>query len=94
MVSGHRNIYGGPFLHLDQLKTGDTIDLLLPYVAAHYEVTRSIIVKPTQVEVVAQRGIEEISLTTCDPPFTARNRLVVQAKLVEYKLLSQVSPAG
>ena len=66
---------------------GDTIELLLPYVAATYQVTRSLIVKPDQVEVVAQRGVEEISLTTCDPPFTARNRLVVQGKLVSYKLL-------
>jgi LPXTG-site transpeptidase (sortase) family protein len=94
VISGHRNMYGGPFLHLDQLAVGDTIDLLLPYVAARYEVTRSIIVAPTQVEEVAQRGVEEISLTTCDPPFTARNRLVVQAKLVEYKLLSPGSPSG
>jgi LPXTG-site transpeptidase (sortase) family protein len=87
ILSGHRNIWGGPFLHLDKLAVGDTIELLLPYVAARYEVTRSLIVKPTQVDVVAQRGFEQISLTTCDPPFTARNRLVVQAKLVEYKLL-------
>jgi sortase A len=94
VASGHRNIWGGPFLHLDQLQVGDTIDLLLPYVAARYEVTRSMIVTPTQVEVVAQRGVEEISLTTCDPPFTARNRLVVQAKLVQYKLLSPETPSN
>jgi sortase A len=94
VMSGHRNIWGGPFLHLDKLQVGDTIDLLLPYVAARYEVTRSLIVTPTQVEVVAQRGVEEVSLTTCDPPFTARNRLVVQAKLVEYKLLTSDTPAG
>jgi LPXTG-site transpeptidase (sortase) family protein len=93
ILSGHRNIWGGPFLHLDKVAVGDSIELLLPYVAARYEVTRSLIVKPTQVDVVAQRGFEQISLTTCDPPFTARNRLVVQAKMVEYKLLPAAGAA-
>ena len=79
ILSGHRNMYGWPFFKLDKLAVGDTIELLLPYVAATYEVTRSLIVKPDQVEVVAQRGVEEISLTTCDPPFTARNRLVAHS---------------
>ena len=91
ILSGHRNMYGWPFFKLDKLEVGDAIEILLPYVAATYEVTRSLIVKPDQVEVVAQRGVEEVSLTTCDPPFTARNRLVIQGKLVSYKLLSQAA---
>jgi LPXTG-site transpeptidase (sortase) family protein len=94
ILSGHRNMYGWPFFKLDKLVVGDTIEILLPYVAATYEVTRSLIVKPDQVEVVAQRGVEEISLTTCDPPFTARNRLVIQGKLVEYKLLPTSPPTS
>jgi sortase A len=94
ILSGHRNMYGWPFFKLDKLAVGDTIELLLPYVAATYEVTRSLIVRPDQVEVVAQRGVEEISLTTCDPPFTARNRLVIQGKLVAYKLLTTAAPTS
>lgn len=92
ILSGHRNMYGWPFFKLDKLAVGDTIEILLPYVAATYEVTRSLIVQPDQVEVVAQRGVEEVSLTTCDPPFTARNRLVIQGKLMSYKLLPLVAP--
>ena len=94
ILSGHRNMYGWPFFKLDKLAVGDTIEILLPYVAATYEVTRSLIVKPDQVDVVAQRGVEEISLTTCDPPFTARNRLVIQGKLVAYKLLPGTTPTS
>lgn len=88
VVSGHRTTYGAPFFSLDKLVEGDVIELTLPYAAARYEVTRSIIVFPNEVEVVAQRGVEELSLTTCHPIYSARQRLVVQAKLVAFKLLA------
>lgn len=87
VVSGHRTTYGAPFFSLDKLVEGDVIELALPYAAARYEVTRTIIVLPTEVEVVAQRGVEELSLTTCNPIYSARQRLVVQARLVAFKLL-------
>jgi len=87
VVSGHRTTYGGPFLKLDKLVVGDEIDVLLPYVAARYRVTRSLIVRPDQTNVVAQRGVEELSLATCHPIYSARQRLVVQAEMVSFKLL-------
>jgi len=34
ILSGHRNMYGWPFFKLDKLAVGDTIEILLPYVAA------------------------------------------------------------
>lgn len=92
VVSGHRTTYGAPFFRLDKLVEGDVIELVLPYAALRYEVTRSVIVLPDQVDVVAQRGIEEISLATCHPIYSARQRLVVQARLVAFKLL-EPSPA-
>ncbi|MHB0980091.1 MAG: sortase [Thermoleophilia bacterium] len=88
VVSGHRTTYGGPFFNLDKLVVGDVIELALPYVAARYEVTRSVIVFPNEVDVVAQRGVEELSLTTCHPIYSARQRLVIQARLVAFKLLT------
>jgi sortase A len=91
VVSGHRTTYGGPFFRLDKLSPGDEVQILLPYAAIRYEVSRTIIVRPNQVEVVAQRGVEELSLTTCHPIYSARQRLVVQADLVGFKLL-QPSP--
>lgn len=94
VVSGHRTTYGAPFLKLDKLAEGDVIELTTPYAALRYEVTRSVIVLPDQVEVVAQRGLEEISLATCHPIYSARQRLVVQARLVAFKLLDQPLPAA
>jgi len=87
VVSGHRTTYGAPFLRLDKLVEGDVIELILPYAALRYEVTRSVIVSPNQVDVVDQRGVEEISLATCHPIYSARQRLVVQARLTAFKLL-------
>jgi LPXTG-site transpeptidase (sortase) family protein len=86
VVSGHRTTYGAPFFKLNQLKAGDEIDLLLPYVSARYAVTSVVIVLPNQTSVVAQRGIEELSFATCNPIYSAAQRLVVKAKLVGFKL--------
>lgn len=94
VVSGHRTTYGAPFFKLDKLVEGDLIELTTPYAALRYEVTRSVIVFPTQVDVVAQRGVEEISLATCHPIYSARQRLVIQARLIAFKLLDQVAPAA
>ncbi len=95
VVSGHRTTYGAPFLKLDKLAVGDEIDVLLPYAAARYRVTRSLIVRPDETDVVAQRGVEELSLATCHPIYSARQRLIVQAEMVSFKLLgtAAVSPA-
>lgn len=87
VVSGHRTTYGAPFFKLDKLVEGDEIQVLMPYVAAQYRVTRTMIVAPDEVEVVAQRGVEEISLATCHPIYSAKQRLVVQAELIGFKLL-------
>jgi sortase A len=94
VISGHRTTYGAPFLRLDKLEPGDQIDVLLPYVAARYRVTRSLIVNPDEVDVVAQRGLEEISLATCHPIYSARQRLVIQAELISFKLLGDAAQAA
>ncbi len=87
IVSGHRTTYGAPFFKLNELKPGDEIQVVLPYAAVVYKVSRTIIVLPTEVDVVAQRGVDEISLTTCEPIYSAARRLIVQAELSAFKLV-------
>jgi sortase A len=94
VVSGHRTTYGAPFFKLDRLKAGDEIDLLLPYVSARYAVTQVVIVAPSQTDVVAQRGVEELSLATCNPIYSASQRLVVKAKMVGFKLIGTSGTAA
>jgi sortase A len=87
VVSGHRSTYGAPFRKLDDLAPGDEIQVLLPYAALRYRVTRSMIVKPDDVQVVAPGGQEEIFLATCHPIYSARERLVVRGELAAFELL-------
>ncbi len=56
VVSGHRTTYGAPFRKFDKVKEGDLVDLVLPYAVARYRVSRVVIVKPNEVEEVAQLG--------------------------------------
>ncbi len=87
VVSGHRTTYGAPFFSLNELEPGDEIQVLLPFGAFVYNVSRTIIVLPTETEAVAQRGIEELSLTTCEPVYSASHRLIVQAELGAFRLI-------
>lgn len=84
-ISGHRTTYGAPFRRLDQLMPGDTIDLYSPYRRYRYEVIRVFAVRPEQVEVVETTTEPMLTLTACHPPFSAAQRLIAQAKLIEVR---------
>ncbi len=86
-VSGHRTTYGAPFRRIDRLKKGATISFYSPYRRYTYEVVRSFTVTPDRVDVVADTSEPVLTLTACHPPYSARLRLIVQAKLVEVRRL-------
>lgn len=90
-ISGHRTTYGAPFRHLDELVEGDTIDLFSPYRRYRYRVTRSLVVRPDQVEVVAPTELPSLTLTACHPPYSARYRLAVQADLIEVRRIKDTN---
>jgi len=48
-----------------------------------YEVRESFIVEPTDVWVTDDRPGAWLTLTTCHPRFSARQRLIITAELVE-----------
>lgn len=93
-ISGHRTTYGHPFGRLDALAPGDTIDLYSPFRRYRYEVVRTFAVTPDHVEVVAHTEEPMLTLTACHPPYSARQRLIVQAKLVDVRRLDAVSKPG
>jgi len=82
-VSGHRTTHGRPFYRLNELAKGDTITIVTRYAIYTYKVTRSQVVAPTAVEVLDNvRGADgnlksQVVLTTCNPRFSAAQRLVV-----------------
>jgi LPXTG-site transpeptidase (sortase) family protein len=86
-MSGHRTTFGHPFGRLDLLGPGDTIDLYSPYRRYRYVVESTQSVTPEHTEVVAHTVDPQLTLTTCDPPYSAKYRLIVHAKLVDARLL-------
>lgn len=83
VVSGHRTTYGAPFSDLDQLAPGDEI-LVETALGTHaYVVRESFIVLPTAVEVTDPKRGAWLTLTTCNPKFSARERLIISAELVD-----------
>lgn len=81
-ISGHRTTYGAPFRRIDRLNQGDRIELAAPFTTYVYEVERVFVVRPNQTEVFATTEEPSLTLTACHPPYSARYRIVVRAKLV------------
>ncbi len=80
-IAGHRTTYGAPFNRIDELTAGD--EILVETVQGHfrYVVSEQRIVSPTQVDVLADQGDDRLTLTSCNPKYSARQRIVVIAKL-------------
>ncbi len=87
-ISGHRQTYGATFYHVDSLRQGDAI---IVETLSHwfvYNVSDSDIVMPTDVGVIAANpsdpGAEAtekmLTLTTCHPLFSTRERFIVHAE--------------
>ncbi len=81
-IAGHRTTHGKPFYRLNELGPGDDILIDTTYGHFRYRVTQQLIVAPTEVSVVGPTRDAELTLTTCNPRFSARQRLVIHARLV------------
>lgn len=88
-IAGHRTTYGAPFFHLDALVRGDAVYVSTVQGRFRYDVVRSFVVAPSDVAVVGPSPVAELTLTTCNPRYSASQRLVVQAVLV-----GPTAPAG
>jgi sortase A len=93
-IAGHRTTYGAPFNRLDELQAGDEIEVETLQGTFRYEVidqppddegvTKAhAIVRPWETELVEDIGGQDlITLVACHPEYSARQRIVVQGKLV------------
>jgi sortase A len=90
VVSGHRTTYLAPFNRLNELRAGDTILIDTRSRQFAYQVTGKKVVPPTDVNVVApvpghpkQFPTKRlITLTTCNPKYSAAQRLIISGRLV------------
>ena len=82
-IACHRTTYGAPCFNLDLLRTGDPIFVQTPQGSFRYEVERSWKVSPKDTTVLAPTPDQNVlTLTTCDPKYSAAKRLIVRARLV------------
>ena len=82
-IAGHRTTYGAPFWALDKLKEGDRIVLATEYGVYDYRITGTQIIEPSNGTVLDQTNRPSLVLTTCNPRFSAAERLVVFADRVD-----------
>jgi len=82
VFSGHRTTYGAPFFEFDELEPGDIIEVETAIGVHIYEIREIIIVRPTEIWVTQPRDGAWLTLTTCNPKFSSRERLVVFAELI------------
>ena len=81
-IAGHRTTYGAPFHRIDELEAGDEIIVETIQGSFTYEFTEQLIVSPSQVDVLADKADNRLTLTACHPKYSARQRIVVVAHLV------------
>ena len=82
-IAGHRTTYLAPFRHVDQLRTGSTILLNMPYAHFTYKVVAKRVVAPTDVNAaVGNVGYSRLVLSACTPLFSAAKRLLIYARLI------------
>lgn len=82
-IAGHRTTYLAPFYSLDSLLVGDPITLRTEYGTFDYLVTNvSVIPEAGSGVVLTQTSEPTLVLTTCNPRYSSRERLIVVADRV------------
>jgi len=80
-IAGHRTTYGAPFGNLDRVQVGETIIFQTNTNQYKYKIIEVKIVSPEDNYVLKNYGDDRITLTTCHPKFSAKQRLIVIGQL-------------
>src|SRR5207248_9969524 len=80
-IAGHRTTYGHPFYDLDSLKPGDKIFVTTHQDSFEHDVDHTTVVDPHDVAVLDPTPDNRLTLTTCNPRFSAAQRLIIVAEL-------------
>ena len=88
-IAGHRTTYGAPFGNLDALNVGDIMLLTVDSKTFHYQVDSIDVVGAVGGEyVLFDRGDDRLTLTTCHPKYSAKERLIVSGILTKIEAIS------
>ena len=83
VLSGHNDVYGEIFRHIDQLKPGDEFNIRTRTQLFTYRITESRIVDPTDVSVLSSRGTATATLISCYPYQVNNKRIIIFAERVD-----------
>lgn len=91
VISGHRTTWGKPFNRLDEVQPGDRVVVETRTAWVTYRVTGDSIVDPSASEVITDVpppiGVQPssadtlLTLTTCNPKYSAQQRLILRGVL-------------
>jgi sortase A len=95
-IAGHRTTYGAPFNRLGQIVAGDVIYLTtMSGERFTYRVEKKpVAVLPGDVAILDNFGDDRLTLTTCNPEFSASQRLVVVGIYQAPKVLPTTKSPG
>ena len=90
VISGHRTTFGHPFNRFAELRGGDIVSLQVRTHVYRYRVIGTQIVDPGDISVIfpvpgkfgAKPTRHLLTMTTCNPEYSAAQRMVVTAELV------------
>ncbi len=91
VLVGHRFSYSDPavFGHLDKMKGGDAFAGWWKGEECVYEVFNPAVVEASAIAIEANSDVPIMTLYTCTPVWTAEDRLVIQAKLLNTEILDK-----
>ncbi|WP_225845035.1 class E sortase [Streptomyces sp. HPF1205] len=100
-LAAHRNTHGEPFRYINHLVPGDKVVVETANDYYTYVITSSLpstppsntsVLRPIPVGSGFTKPGRYITLTTCTPEFTSKNRLIVWGKLIEERPRSKGKP--
>lgn len=82
-IAGHRTTFGQPFFDVDKLEAGDEIVVTTLAGRFVYRVTGQEIVSPSDYQVISTTDPTRatLTLTSCHPKYTARERIIIYSEL-------------
>jgi sortase A len=89
-IAGHRTTYAHPFYNLNEVSPGTKIVITTPQGIFVYSATATLVVAPSDVSVLDAASGAVLTLTTCNPRYSAATRMVVKATLARSLLFADV----
>lgn len=87
-IAGHRTTYAHPFYDLTAVHPGADVMVTTPQGVFVYVARHESVVSPTDLKVLRPTARPTLTLTTCNPRYSAATRLVLRATLARSLLFS------